>query len=82
MIAASGGTVVHLEETGLRELAYSIGKYASGVYYTIEFMASDGALIDKMELAMRRDERLLRYLTVHLDKYGVKYNQDKRDGKI
>ena len=32
---------------------------------------------------MKRDERILRFLTVRLDKYGVKYNNDdKRNGKI
>jgi len=31
---------------------------------------------------MRRDERIMRFLTVKLDKYGVKYNDDKRNGKI
>jgi len=35
-----------------------------------------------MELNMRRDERILRFLTVRLDKYGVQYNADKRAGKI
>ena len=31
---------------------------------------------------MKRNERLLRFLTVKLDKYGVKYNDDKRSGRI
>jgi predicted flap endonuclease-1-like 5' DNA nuclease len=31
---------------------------------------------------MRRDERIMRFLTVKLDKYGVKYNDDKRKGLI
>ena len=31
---------------------------------------------------MKRDERILRFLTVRLDKYGVKYNDDKRNGLI
>jgi len=34
------------------------------------------------ELALRRDERIMRFLTVKLDKYGVKYNEDRRSGKI
>ena len=31
---------------------------------------------------MRRDERIMRFLTVKLDKYAVKYNEDKRNGLI
>ena len=48
----------------------------------MEFSSETGALIPQMELALRRDERIMRFLTVSLDKYGIKYNQDKRDGKI
>ena len=35
-----------------------------------------------MELAFRRDERIMRFLTVKLDRYGVKFNEDKRSGLI
>lgn len=31
---------------------------------------------------MRRDERIMRFLTIALDKFGVKYNEDKRNGLI
>jgi len=77
-----GCEIVHINEMGLRQLAYPIKKRNSGVYYNIEFQAPTGSLIDGMELAFRRDERIMRFLTVRLDKYAVQYNQDKRDGKI
>lgn len=77
-----GVSITHINEMGLRQLAYPIRKKFSGVYYCIEFAAETGASIPKVELALRRDERIMRFLTVKLDKYGVKYNQDKRDGKI
>src|SRR5690606_14097772 len=54
----------------------------SGVYYCIEFAGDSGAVVSKLELALRRDERIIRYLTVKLDKYGMKYNEDRRTGKI
>ncbi len=74
--------IIHLDEMGLRQLAYPIKKRNSGVYYCVEFESETGVVIDKVELSLRRDERIMRFLTVSLDKYGVKYNQDKRDGKI
>ncbi|WP_457649645.1 30S ribosomal protein S6 [Profundibacter sp.] len=77
-----GCNIVHIDEMGLRQLAYPINKRTTGVYYCIEFEAPTGALIADLELQMRRDERLLRFLTVKLDKYGVKYNKDKREGRI
>ncbi len=74
--------IVHVDEMGLRQLAYPINKRTSGIYYCVEFQTETGALIDKLELAFRRDERIMRFLTVKLDKYGVKYNDDKRKGLI
>ena len=74
--------IVHVDEMGLRKLAYEINKRHSGYYYCVEFQSELGDFIAPMELIMRRDDNIMRFLTVKLDKYGVKYNQDKRDGKI
>ena len=75
-------SIVHVDEMGLRKLAYEIKRRQSGYYYCVEFQSETGNIIDPMELIMRRDDSIMRFLTVTLDKYGVQYNQDKRDGKI
>ena len=77
-----GSEIVHIDEMGLRELAYPINKRNSGVYYCVEFTSPTGDFLPKLELAFRRDERIMRFLTVKLDKYGIKYNADKRAGLI
>ena len=77
-----GCEIVFVDEMGLRTLAYDIKKRSNGVYYSVEYTAPNGAFLNGFELAMRRDERILRFLTVSLDKYGVQYNADKRAGKI
>jgi len=82
LIKDGGGKIVHMDEMGLRQLAYPINRRSSGIYYCVEFEIVNGTIIQSLELAMRRDERIMRFLTVALDKYGVKYNADKRDGKI
>jgi len=74
--------IVYVDEMGLRQLAYPINRRTSGVYYCIEFEAPEGSVVDNLELALRRDERIIRFLSVSLDKYGVKYNEDKRKGLI
>ncbi len=81
MLTEKGGTIVHVDNVGLRSLAYSINKRTTGVYYCVEFQAP-GTVVDELELALRRDERIMRFLTVRLDKFGVKYNEDKRAGRI
>ncbi len=82
LISDEGATIVNVDNIGLQQLAYPINKKHSGLYKCIEFQTPDGSVIPKMELAMRRDERIMRFLTVKLDKYGVKYNEDKRNGLI
>ena len=82
MLTNEGASIVHVDEMGLRQLAYPINKRSTGVYYSIEFSAETGNMISKVELALKRDERIMRYLTVSLDKFAVKYYEDKRSGKI
>ena len=82
MLKNEGCQIVHIDEMGLRQLAYAINKRSSGVYFCIEFAIESGDIIPKLELALRRDERIMRFLSVKLDKYGVKYNEDKRNGLI
>ncbi len=81
-LQSEGCKIVHVDEMGLKQLAYPISKRTSGVYYCIEFSSESGDMISKLELALRRDERIMRFLVVRLDKYGVKYNDDKRKGLI
>ncbi len=81
-IKGEGFEIIHVDEMGLRTLAYPINRRNSGVYFTVEFQGPNGELIDKLELALRRDERIMRFLCIKLDKYGVKYNEDKRKGLI
>ena len=81
-LKGEGCKITHIDEMGLRQLAYPIKNRTSGIYYCIEFEAENGSLIAKLELAFRRDERIMRFLTISLDKYGVKYNDDKRKGLI
>ena len=69
--------IVHEENWGIRKLAYPIQKKSTGFYYLIEFKA-EGQLIAKLETEFKRDERLLRFLTVKLDKHAVTYNEKKR----
>ena len=82
MLTNEGASIIHVDEMGLKQLAYSINNRSTGMYYCIEFASENPVFIGKLELALKRDERIMRFLTVKLDKYGVKYNVDKRDGKI
>lgn len=77
-----GAQIVAMDELGLRQLAYAINKRSSGYYYCIEISCEAAEWVGRFELNMKRNEKILRFLTVKLDKYGVKYNDDKRNGRI
>jgi small subunit ribosomal protein S6 len=72
-----GCEIVFEDHWGLRKLSYPIQKKTTGFYHLIEFK-SDGSIIGDLEVAYKRDERILRYLTVALDKHAVTYNEKKR----
>ena len=74
--------IVHENFWGLRQLAYPIQKKTSGFYYTVEYKTNSGDIVDKLELNFRRDENILRFLTVKLDKYSIEYNERKSKGLI
>ena len=75
-----GAEIVFTNNWGMRKLAYPIKKKSSGFYYLIEFKA-EGNVIADLEVAYKRDERLLRFLTVSLDKHAIAYNEKKRAAK-
>ncbi len=72
-----GAEVVHEEEWGLRKLAYPIQKKSTGFYQLLEYRM-EGEHIRNFEIAYKRDERILRFLTVALDKHAIAYNEKKR----
>lgn len=80
LITQAGGEIVHEESWGLRKLAYPIQKKTTGFYQLIEFRA-EGEFIDKLETQFRRDERIIRFLTVLMDKYAIEYAEKRRSKK-
>jgi small subunit ribosomal protein S6 len=81
LITENGGELVHEENWGLTKLAYPIQKKTTGFYILYEFRATP-EFISKFELAFRRDERIMRFLTVALDKHALIYNTRKRNGEF
>ena len=77
LLTDNGAEIVFEHNWGMRKLAYPIQKKTTGFYYLIEFRA-EGDVIAKLETAYKRDERLLRFLTVSLDKHAIAYNEKKR----
>ena len=77
LITDNGGEIVNEEDWGLRKLAYPIQKKTTGFYSLFEFKCKP-AFIGKLETEYRRDERIIRFITIKLDKYSIEYNLKKR----
>ena len=73
-----GAEIISTEDWGLKALAYPIQKKTSGFYQMVEFKA-EPTVIAKLELQMRRDERVLGYLTVKNEKYAAAYAEKRRN---
>ena len=72
-----GASVTHEENWGLKKLAYPIQNKKSGFYHLFEFTAP-GEAIGGYELEFRRDERIMRFLTVKLDKHAIEWAEKRR----
>lgn len=77
MLKERGADLVHEEHWGLKKLAYPIQKKSTGFYHLLEYQA-EGSMLEEFELELKRDERVMRFLTVKLDKHAVAYNEKKR----
>jgi len=73
-----GAKVVNEEFWGLKKLAYPIQKKSTGFYHLFEYTTDNITLVNELEVAFKRDERVMRYLTVALDKHAIAYSERRR----
>ena len=69
--------ILNEETWGLKKMAYAIQKKSTGFYCLLEFKAEPD-VIKKLEIGYRRDEKVIRFMTVKLDKYAVQYAEKRR----
>lgn len=79
LLTENGATVEHTEQWGLRKLAYPIQKKSTGYYFLMQFSAESGKIVETLETAYRRDERVVRFLTFRLDKHAMEYAAKRRE---
>ena len=77
LVKKGSGKVHHEESWGMRKLAYPIQKKSSGFYHLIEF-ESEPTLVAKLETEYRRDERIIRFLTIVMDKHHIAFAEKRR----
>ena len=76
-ITENGGKIVYQEDWGLKKLAYPIQKKTTGFYHLIEFKATPD-FVNTLEIQFKRDERIIRFQTVAMDKHAIAYAERRR----
>ncbi|MGJ8666242.1 MAG: 30S ribosomal protein S6 [Patiriisocius sp.] len=77
ILISGGAKMVSKENWGLKKLAYAIQHKKSGFYHLFEYTV-DGQVINNLEVEFRRDERVMRYLTVAMDKHAIAWAERRR----
>ena len=67
LIQQHSGLLVMVDQWGGKKLAYEIKKKARGYYVRLDYCGS-GILVNEIERFFRIDDRILKYMTVVLDK--------------
>jgi len=78
ILIEKGAEIIHQENWGLRRFEYAIQKKSTGFYHLFEFKAEPN-VVAEFELQYRRDEKIMRYLTVALDKHAIAYSEKRRN---
>lgn len=81
LLKAEGADIINVENWGLKKMAYPIQKKSTGFYVLVEFKSLP-TLIKKFELELRREEKVLRFLTTVLDKHSLLYADRRRKGEF
>ena len=78
ILISKGAKMISKEDWGLKKLAYAIQNKKSGFYHLFDFIATP-EVVHALELEFRRDERVMRYLTVKLDKHAEAWAEKRRE---
>lgn len=78
LIRSNGGEMLAYEDWGLKKLAYPIRYKKTGFYHLMEFKTDNGDLPAQLELQFKRDEGVMRFLTINLDKHALKWAEERR----
>ena len=77
-LKSNGAKIISKEVWGLKKLAYTIENKNSGFYNLLEYTAP-ADIVSSLEVEFTRDETVMRYLTVTLDKHAIAWAEKRRN---
>ncbi len=75
-LVKNGGELIATENWGKKKLAYEIMKEKRGIYVLLRFRGK-GEVVSELERNYRFDDRVIKFLTVKLDKKELKFLEKK-----
>ena len=78
ILTDNGAEIVNEETWGLKKMAYAIQKKSTGFYCLLEFKG-EPTIVDILETGYRREEKVIRFQTVKLEKYAIEYAEKRRN---
>ena len=78
LLTDNGAEILNEETWGLKKLAYAIQKKSTGFYCLLEFKG-EPTIVKTLETGFRRDQKVISYQTVRLDKYAIQYDEKRRN---
>jgi small subunit ribosomal protein S6 len=81
VLKESGAQLINEESWGLKKLAYPIQHKTTGFYHLVEYKAPSPT-VNTLEVEFKRDERVMRFLTIALDKHAIEYNIKRKKGEF
>lgn len=70
VIEGQEGTIAHIDEWGMRDLAYRIEKQSKGFYTLLRYNAT-GRAVEELERNLKLTDGILRYLTVRTEEGAI-----------
>ena len=78
LIKEAEGEIINTEHWGQRKLEYEIEGFSSAKYTYIEFSCLP-TLIKRLDREFRYDEKVIRFLTIKVEKHHAAFNKKRRE---
>ncbi len=82
ILEKNNAKIVCNEELGFKNLSYPIKNKKTGFYHLFQFSSEDNKVIQNFETEFKRDDSILRFITVGLCKDALIYNERRAKGEF
>tara|TARA_A100001011_G_scaffold241259_1_gene249280 strand:- start:774 stop:1130 length:357 start_codon:yes stop_codon:yes gene_type:complete len=82
LLESNEAKIICNENLGFKNLSYPIKNKKTGFYHLFQYISKNKDIVKSFETEFRRDDKILRYLTVSLCKDALIYNERRSKGEF